>query len=98
MVLEDFKEHKWTPNITVPFNFLKDNRHLKDQIHFVKSCSADQLQFYAGRDQLYTYNLRRRSIEDVEYSQIAEEQLARHSSNLMTLKGMKPEMSSKLIE
>ncbi|XP_068316497.1 putative F-box protein At1g47790 [Pyrus communis] len=94
MVLEDFKEHKWTPNITVPFNFLKDNRHLKDQIHFVKSCSADQLRFYAGGDQLYTYNLRRRSIEDTEYSQIAEEQLARHSSNLMTLKGMKPERSS----
>ncbi|KAM1989173.1 hypothetical protein ACFX15_036228 [Malus domestica] len=77
---------------------VEDNRHLKDQIHFVKSCSADQPRFYAGRDQLYTYNLRRRSIEDVEYSQIAEEQLARHSSNLMTLKGMKPERSSKLIE
>ncbi|KAM5587142.1 hypothetical protein ABKV19_005872 [Rosa sericea] len=93
LVLQDFKEHKWS-KITVPLKFLKDDPVLKDQIKPRRANNTfGELQLHnAVRNNLLLYDMKREMVQaTINITNSSEKIFTFHKPSLVTLKGMKRE-------
>ncbi|CAB4276743.1 unnamed protein product [Prunus armeniaca] len=91
LVLEDFKDHKWSENkIVVPYKFLKDNPSLKNQIWAPVRVIYGKLELQ-GVKSFLTYDMEREIITRIEAGNDPDkEHFASHKPSLLTFKGMRP--------
>ncbi|KAL6141385.1 hypothetical protein ACLB2K_059673 [Fragaria x ananassa] len=88
LVLQDFKEHKWS-NITVPLEFLKHDPVLKDQIKPILATRFGKLQFTNPvRNDILEYDMEREKITATG-TKSTEQKIYLVKASLVTLKGMK---------
>lgn len=91
LVLEDFKEHKWSENKKIPLKFLKDEPLLKDQLR-PRQAHWDELVFYnAVEENIVRYDMKREMIFKVttESMRSMGEYSTYKKPSLVTLKGMR---------
>ncbi|KAL6141384.1 hypothetical protein ACLB2K_059672 [Fragaria x ananassa] len=88
LVLQDFKEHKWS-NITLPLVFLKDDPVLKDQILKPTTVAIfGQLEFYnAVRENILVYDMKQEMIK-ATLAKSREKNIAFMKPSLVALKGI----------
>lgn len=94
LVLEDFKDHKWSKNkIVVPLKFLKDNPSLKNQIRAPIRVNDGKL-VLQGLKSLLIYDMEKEIvITRIEVRDDGgKEHFASHQPSLLTFKGMRPKI------
>lgn len=89
LVLEDFKECKWSKNlIRVPSKFLKDNRSLKNKIQPVIA-ELGLLMLHRGGTSLLKYDMKRRILWKITNREPWKKLFYPHPPSLVTFNGMR---------
>ncbi|XP_068320383.1 putative F-box protein At1g50870 [Pyrus communis] len=90
LVLEDFKEHKWSRNkIIIPLKNLKVDHTVWTDHLVLTQAHSSSLRFRNGRGQVLSYDMETEDLEVLERSEFLRKRLALRKSTLVTLKGMR---------
>ncbi|KAA8515449.1 hypothetical protein F0562_018940 [Nyssa sinensis] len=92
-VLEDYKKQKWAERkIVIALTFMKENPSMKESLVPCGYAGSHRVTFYVNYLKLLVYYI---DTKEVRYSETAPEGkriLCFNKSNLVTLKGMQPQM------